>query len=173
MLQDDLRCFGVNYDMSRITRFLCYFLSLKLATVLFYYAFPSLGRQGMDMMRCHENLTMEFQRQKINYEAKMAVTLPNSPHIALTYTKFRFDHFFDLTYPPSCHDSYFDKVRNFKLGMLPSCSSLLTDFRTIFVFALGPFLPMKVIFFDYNGNFNGKMVKINKMANLKFPSLSK
>ena len=28
--------------MSRITRFLCYFLSLKLASVLFYYAFPSL-----------------------------------------------------------------------------------------------------------------------------------
>ena len=28
--------------MSRITRFLCYFLSLKLASVLSYYAFPSL-----------------------------------------------------------------------------------------------------------------------------------
>ena len=40
--QDNLRCFGVNYDMSRITRFLCYFLSLKLASVLSYYAFPSL-----------------------------------------------------------------------------------------------------------------------------------
>ena len=40
--QDNLRCFGVNYDMSRIMRFLCYFLSLKLASVLSYYAFPSL-----------------------------------------------------------------------------------------------------------------------------------
>ena len=29
--------------------------------------------------------------------------------------------------------------------MLPSWSTMLTDFRTIFVFALGPFLPMKVI----------------------------
>ena len=28
--------------MSRITRFLCYFLNLKLASVLSYYAFPSL-----------------------------------------------------------------------------------------------------------------------------------
>ena len=41
--QDNLRCFGVNYDMSRITRFLCYFLSLKLASVPSYYAFPSLS----------------------------------------------------------------------------------------------------------------------------------
>ena len=31
----------------------------------------------------------------------MTVTSPNSPHIALTYTKLRFDHFFDHTYPPS------------------------------------------------------------------------
>ena len=44
MLQDNLRCFGVNYDMSRITRFLCYFLSRRLATVLSYYAFPSLPK---------------------------------------------------------------------------------------------------------------------------------
>ena len=42
VLQDNLRCFGVNYDVSRITRFSCYFLSLKLASVLSYYAFPSL-----------------------------------------------------------------------------------------------------------------------------------
>ena len=60
------------------------------------------------------------------------------------------------------------KVWNFKLCMLPSWSTLLTDFRTIFVFALGPFLPMKVIFFDYNGNFNGKMAKTNKMAKNHF-----
>ena len=42
VLQDNLRCFGINYDMSRVTHFLCYFLSLKLASVLSYYAFPSL-----------------------------------------------------------------------------------------------------------------------------------
>ena len=40
--KDILRRFGVNSDMSRITRFLCYFLSLKLTSVLSYYAFPSL-----------------------------------------------------------------------------------------------------------------------------------
>ena len=43
--------------------------------------------------------------------------------------------------------------------MLPNYAHLLTDFRTVFVFALGPFLPMFVIFFDFNGNFNGKMAK--------------
>ena len=52
--------------------------------------------------------------------------------------------------------------------MLPNCSHLLTDFRTVFVFALGPFLSMKVIFFDLNGNFNGsensQEVKIFKLS---------
>ena len=47
----------------------------------------------------------------------------------------------------------------YSFGMLPNCCSLLTDFRTVFVFALGPFLPMLVIFFDFNGNLNGKMAK--------------
>ena len=35
-----------------------------------------------------------------------------------------------------------EKVWNFKFGMLPSCCILLTDFKTVFVFALGHFLPM-------------------------------
>ena len=48
--------------------------------------------------------------------------------------------------------------------MLPNCSHLLTDFRTVFVFALGPILPMFVILFDFNGNFNGKMAKIHFLA---------
>ena len=52
--------------------------------------------------------------------------------------------------------------------MVPNCAHLLTDFRTVFVFALGPFLPMKVIFCDFNANFNGKMAKINKMAKNPF-----
>ena len=46
--------------------------------------------------------------------------------------------------------------------MLQNCSYLLTDFRTVF-FALGPFLPMLVIFFDFNG----------KMAKNHFPFKSK
>ena len=41
--------------------------------------------------------------------------------------------------------------------MLPNYAHLLTDFKTVIVFALGPFLPMLVIFFDFNWNFNGKM----------------
>ena len=55
-------------------------------------------------------------------------------------------------------DSYFDKVENLKFGMLPSCCILLTDFRTVFFFALGPFLPMWAIFL-FNGNYNGKTAK--------------
>ena len=31
----------------------------------------------------------------------MTETSPNSPHIALTYTKMSFENFFDHTYPPS------------------------------------------------------------------------
>ena len=56
------------------------------------------------------------------------------------------------------------KVRNFKFCMVPNFAPWLTDFRTVFVFALGPFLPMFVIFFDFNGNFNGKMAKNRFLA---------
>ena len=48
--------------------------------------------------------------------------------------------------------------------MLSNCCSLLTDFRTVFVFALEPFLPMLVIFFDFNENFNAKMANIHLLA---------
>ena len=39
------------------------------------------------------------------------------------------------------------KVLNFKFGMLPSFSHCFTGLITVFVFALGPFLPMWVLFF--------------------------
>ena len=52
--------------------------------------------------------------------------------------------------------------------MVSRCSILFTDFGTLFVFAVGPLLPLSVIFFDYNGNFNGKMDKIKKMAENHF-----
>ena len=48
--------------------------------------------------------------------------------------------------------------------MVSSCSILFTDFGTLFVFVVGPLLPLSVIFFDFNGNFNGKMAKINIIA---------
>ena len=48
--------------------------------------------------------------------------------------------------------------------MLPNCSHLLTDFRTVLVFALGAFLPMKVFFSTLNWNFNGKMAKNHFLA---------
>ena len=52
--------------------------------------------------------------------------------------------------------------------MVSSCSILFTDFGTLFIFVVGPLLPLSVIFFDFNGNFNGKMAKINKMAKNHF-----
>ena len=52
--------------------------------------------------------------------------------------------------------------------MVSSCSILFTDFGTLFVFVVGPLLPLSVIFFDFNGNFNGKMAKIVKMAKNHF-----
>ena len=56
----------------------------------------------------------------------------------------------------------------FNFYMVSCCSILFTDFGTLFVFAVGPLLPLSVIFFDYNGNFNEKMAKINKMAKNHF-----
>ena len=53
--------------------------------------------------------------------------------------------------------------------MLPSFATWFTGFKTVFVFALRPFLPMWVLFFGFTGIFNGKMTKINKMAKITFP----
>ena len=49
---------------------------------------------------------------------------------------------------------------------------LLSDFRTIFVFALGPFIPVWVFYFDYNGDFNGKnnFLAIKSVRNVLQPS---
>ena len=52
--------------------------------------------------------------------------------------------------------------------MLPSFAPWFTGFRTVFIFALRPFLPMWVLFFGFNGNFDGKMTKSNKMAKNHF-----
>merc|ERR1711978_760148 len=52
--------------------------------------------------------------------------------------------------------------------MLPSFATCLKVFKTVFVFALQPFLPMWVLFFGFNGNINGKMTKINNMAKNHF-----
>jgi len=43
----------------------------------------------------------ETNAKKLITRPIMTVTSPNSPHITFTDTKFRFDHFFDQTYPPS------------------------------------------------------------------------
>ena len=63
-------------------------------------------------------------------------------------------------------DSYSNKFLNFALGIPTSCSILFTDSKTVFVFAVGHFFPFAV--FGFNGNFNGKMTKINKMAKNHF-----
>ena len=61
----------------------------------------------------------------------------------------------------------FRKFDLFNFDMVSCCSILFTDFGTL-VFAVGPLLPLSVIFFDYNRNFNVKMSKINKMAKNHF-----
>ena len=62
----------------------------------------------------------------------------------------------------------FRKVWNFKLCMFPSCSHWFTDFRTIFVFALGPFLPMVVVFFRLQWEFQWENGQNKKMAKNHF-----
>ena len=52
--------------------------------------------------------------------------------------------------------------------MFPSCSHCFTGLRTYFVFSVAQLLPMVVDFFGFNGNFNGKMTKINKMTKNHF-----
>ena len=42
LIQGNLRCFGTNCNMSRNTRFLCYFFLLKYSSVLYFTLFPSL-----------------------------------------------------------------------------------------------------------------------------------
>ena len=52
--------------------------------------------------------------------------------------------------------------------MVSSCSIWSPIFKTGFVFDVRPFLLLSGKFFGFNGNFNGKMTKINKMAKNHF-----
>ena len=52
--------------------------------------------------------------------------------------------------------------------MVSSCSIWSPIFKTVFVFDVQPFLLLSVKFFGFNGNFNGKLTKINKMAKNHF-----
>ena len=65
-------------------------------------------------------------------------------------------------------DSYFQKFLKLQLCMFPNCSHCFTGFRTYFVSSVAQLLPMVIVFFGFNGNFNGKMTKINKMAKNHF-----
>ena len=56
----------------------------------------------------------------------------------------------------------------FNFYMVSSCSIWSPIFKTVFVFDVRPFLLLSVKFFGFNGNFNGKMTKINKMAKNHF-----
>ena len=54
----------------------------------------------------YDKVSREFKKRvpsakKLITRPIMTITSPNSPHIALTYTKLRSDHFFDHNYPPS------------------------------------------------------------------------
>ena len=63
--------------------------------------------------------------------------------------------------------------KDIQFCMLPCFATCLKVFKTVFVFALRPFLPMSVLFFGFNGNFNGKMTKIKKMAKNHFSGVQK
>ena len=52
--------------------------------------------------------------------------------------------------------------------MVSSCLIWSPIFKTVFVFDVRPFLLLSVKFFGFNGNLNGKMTKINKMARNHF-----
>ena len=45
------------------------------------------------------------------------------------------------------------KVRNFKFCMVPNFAPWLTDFRTVFVFTLGPSLPIRPVHKNLFWNF--------------------
>ena len=53
-------------------------------------------------------------------------------------------------------DSYFSEIHNFTMGIPTSCFILFTSFRTVFVFALGRFVPKVVNLFDLVGQ-NGRL----------------
>ena len=57
--------------------------------------------------------------------------------------------------------------------MVSSCSIWSLIFKTVFVFDVRPFLLLSVKFFGFNGNFNGKMTQINKMAKNRFSGFLK
>ena len=54
-------------------------------------------------------------------------------------------------------DTYFTFFQKSLFCMLPSFAPWFTGFRTVFVFALQPFLPMWILLFGFNGTFNGKL----------------
>ena len=60
------------------------------------------------------------------------------------------------------------KVFDIRLCMFPSCSHCFTGLRTYFVSSVAQLLPMLVNVFGFNGNFNGKTTKINKMVKNHF-----
>ena len=62
----------------------------------------------------------------------------------------------------------FRKFYFFNFYMVSSCSIWSLIFKTVFVFDVRPFLLLSVKFLGFNGNFNGKMTKINKMAKNHF-----
>ena len=62
LIQGNLRCFGANCNMSRNTRFLCYFFLLEYSSVLYFTLFPSLientimNREQMDCRAISQSL---------------------------------------------------------------------------------------------------------------------
>ena len=65
------------------------------------------------------------------------------------------------------------KFVKLQVCMLPKCHNLSTDFRTVFVFTLEPFLPCNVgTFFHFNRNFNRK-IALKSLFEVRFSFLSR
>ena len=86
-------------------------------------------------------------------------TLTSKYNVSLAKEKLTYLHQYSYSY----YISYF-----FNFYMVSSCSIWSPILKTVFVFDVWPFLLLSVNFFGFNGNFNGKMTKINKMAKNHF-----
>ena len=88
--------------------------------------------------------------------------------LIFTFKTLQYISFHTLQFSGSIFDqggSYFSEIHNFTMGIPASCFILLTGFRTVFVFALGRFVPVVVNFLSPQSIQKGKNGK--KKQNFK------
>ena len=70
----NLPCFAANCNMTRITRFLCYFVGLKFASVLSITLIPSLSKKWPS------NCLINIQMSCLKKESKNFIPYPSKSH---------------------------------------------------------------------------------------------